>query len=350
MALHDHLSPRADRPSLGTARACSGSRRRSRAAAGRHPSRSARAARRASRCPAASSSGRCARTRAAVSVVVDGRRTGCDDDGDGFFCAVLPCRSTRGARRTRCWWRTRAASQEIEDPYRFLPALGELDLHLIREGRHEELWKALGAEPMTHQGVDRHPLHRVGAERPRGPGRRGLHLLGRHRPTRCARSAPPGCGSCSCRASARASGTSSRSRARTAAASCKADPMARRTEVPPATASVVHRLALRVGRRGVAGAPRRHVPVHEAPFSVYEVHLPSWRPGLTYRQLAERAPRVRRRPRLHPCRADAGRRASLRRAPGATRSPASTPRPPGWAPRTTSSTWSTRCTGPVSAC
>ena len=30
--------------------------------------------------------------------------------------------------------------------------------------------------------------------------------------------------------------------------------------------------------------------MHEAPFSVYEVHLPSWRPGLTYRQLAEQLP------------------------------------------------------------
>ncbi|WP_259300104.1 alpha-amylase family glycosyl hydrolase, partial [Streptomyces aurantiacus] len=35
---------------------------------------------------------------------------------------------------------------------------------------------------------------------------------------------------------------------------------------------------------------RGDVPVHEAPFSVYEVHLPSWRPGLTYRQLAEQLP------------------------------------------------------------
>ncbi len=30
--------------------------------------------------------------------------------------------------------------------------------------------------------------------------------------------------------------------------------------------------------------------MHQAPFSVYEVHLPSWRPGLTYRQLAEELP------------------------------------------------------------
>ena len=32
-----------------------------------------------------------------------------------------------------------------DDPYRHLPTLGEIDLHLIAEGRHEELWRALGA-------------------------------------------------------------------------------------------------------------------------------------------------------------------------------------------------------------
>src|SRR5262249_37404690 len=33
----------------------------------------------------------------------------------------------------------------IDDPYRFLPTLGEMDLHLINEGRHEQLWCVLGA-------------------------------------------------------------------------------------------------------------------------------------------------------------------------------------------------------------
>ena len=33
----------------------------------------------------------------------------------------------------------------IDDPYAFLPTLGELDLHLIAEGRHEELYDKLGA-------------------------------------------------------------------------------------------------------------------------------------------------------------------------------------------------------------
>ena len=37
-----------------------------------------------------------------------------------------------------------------DDPYRFLPTLGELDLHLISEGRHEELWRVLGAHVHTY--------------------------------------------------------------------------------------------------------------------------------------------------------------------------------------------------------
>ena len=37
------------------------------------------------------------------------------------------------------------APHTLDDPYRFLPTLGEVDLHLINEGRHEQLWKVLGA-------------------------------------------------------------------------------------------------------------------------------------------------------------------------------------------------------------
>ena len=32
-----------------------------------------------------------------------------------------------------------------DDPYRYLPTLGEMDQHLISEGRHEELWTVLGS-------------------------------------------------------------------------------------------------------------------------------------------------------------------------------------------------------------
>ena len=41
----------------------------------------------------------------------------------------------------------------IDDPYRFLPTLGELDLHLVGEGRHEDLWAQLGAHVREIDGV-----------------------------------------------------------------------------------------------------------------------------------------------------------------------------------------------------
>src|SRR5687768_18290037 len=33
---------------------------------------------------------------------------------------------------------------ELDDPYRFAPTLGEVDLHLIGEGTHERLYDVLG--------------------------------------------------------------------------------------------------------------------------------------------------------------------------------------------------------------
>jgi len=41
----------------------------------------------------------------------------------------------------------------LDDPYRFLPTLGEVDLHLINEGRHEQLWEVLGARVRRYPGA-----------------------------------------------------------------------------------------------------------------------------------------------------------------------------------------------------
>ena len=41
----------------------------------------------------------------------------------------------------------------VEDPYRFGPLLGELDLHLLNEGRHEKLYQLLGAHSCTVEEV-----------------------------------------------------------------------------------------------------------------------------------------------------------------------------------------------------
>ena len=41
----------------------------------------------------------------------------------------------------------------FDDPYRCWPTLGEVDLHLLAEGRHEGLWRHLGAQVRVHQGL-----------------------------------------------------------------------------------------------------------------------------------------------------------------------------------------------------
>jgi len=42
---------------------------------------------------------------------------------------------------------------ELDDPYGFLPTLGELDLHLAAQGRHEQLYEKLGAHVREVDGV-----------------------------------------------------------------------------------------------------------------------------------------------------------------------------------------------------
>jgi 1,4-alpha-glucan branching enzyme len=162
-------------------------------------------------------------------------------------------------------------------------AFGELDIWLARAGRHQELYAKLGAHPLE-TGVRfavwapnaRHvsvvgdfnewdpaadPLHPV-AETGIWEGivesaRRGqcykYHLDGRE----------------------------------------KADPLAFRAEVPPKTASVVFSSEYEWLDADWLESRRRQTPL-ERPLSIYEMHAPSWRRGIGWRELArELAPYVR---------------------------------------------------------
>ncbi|MEE4422269.1 1,4-alpha-glucan branching enzyme [Streptomyces bugieae] len=220
-----------------------------------------------------------------VTVLADGLRAELHSEGDGLFAGVLPLRTVPEYRLLVDYGESTAT---VHDPYRFLPTLGELDLHLFGEGRHEQLWRALGAHVMDHQGVTGtrctvwapnaqgvrvvgnfnywdgtgHPMRSLGSS---GVWELFLPDLGEGELYKFEITRPDG------------------------SRTVRADPMARRTECPPATASVVHTSRHRwqdddwMARRGQR-------PVHQAPFSVYEVHLASWRPGLTYRQLAAQLP------------------------------------------------------------
>ncbi|MFF0360366.1 1,4-alpha-glucan branching enzyme [Streptomyces fungicidicus] len=221
-----------------------------------------------------------------VSVLVGGERTPLVPEGDGLFSAVLPLDAIPAYTLAVAYGDDEAA--QTHDPYRFLPALGEFDLHLIAEGRHEELWTALGAHPMTHQGVTG---TRFTVWAPNAQGVRVAadftHWDGTAFPMRSLGSSGvwelflPGVGEGTC--------YKFEIHSRYGHRFLKADPMARRTEAPPHTASVVTASHYEWGDAEWF-ARRAEVPVHEAPFSVYEVHLPSWRPGLTYRELADHLP------------------------------------------------------------
>lgn len=175
------------------------------------------------------------------------------------------------------------------DGYRFLPTLGELDLHLFGEGRHERLWDVLGAHPRTYETPDgsvRGTSFAVWA-----PAARGVSVLGefdlwggRTFPLRVLGSTGvwevfvPDVGVDDM--------YKFRIHGHDGSVRDKADPMAFATEVPPATASIVTESAHRWTDHEWMAARSGLEPSRE-PLSVYEVHLGSWRPGLNYVELAD---------------------------------------------------------------
>ncbi|MEV4321314.1 1,4-alpha-glucan branching protein GlgB [Microbispora rosea] len=177
-----------------------------------------------------------------------------------------------------------APPYETDDPYRHWPTLGELDLHLIGEGRHERLWEVLGARVIRHEDVDGTAFS-VWA-----PNAQGVRVIGdfnhwngtAHPMRSLGRSGVwelflPEIGE-GTRYKFQILGLDGIWRE-------KADPMARRTEVPPATASIVERSAYEWRDEEWMTARPSHDALAE-PMSTYEVHLGSWRPGLSYRDLA----------------------------------------------------------------
>ncbi|MDG4864028.1 1,4-alpha-glucan branching enzyme [Streptomyces sp. T-3] len=220
-----------------------------------------------------------------VAVLAEGLRAELHGDGDGFFSGVLPLREVP-AYRLRVSYE--GSEHDTHDPYSFLPSLGALDLHLLGEGRHEELWRALGARPMEHQGVTG-TRFAVWA-----PNAQGVRVVGNFNywdgtgfPMRSLGGSGvwelfiPGIGEGEVYKFEITKPDGGKT--------LRADPLARRTEVPPANSSIVTD-SHHVWQDEQWMAERAARPVHEAPFSVYEVHLASWRPGLTYRQLAEQLP------------------------------------------------------------
>jgi len=168
------------------------------------------------------------------------------------------------------------AVQEIEDPYTFGLLLSPLDLHLFNEGRLFELAFTLGANPTTIDGV-RGVRFAVWA-----PNARAVSVVGnfntwdpRRFPMRLRHPAGvwelfiPRLGPGERYKYALIGPDGSR-------LPLKADPLARATEPPPATASVVADTAPFVWHDDAWMADRGRRHATDAPLSVYEVHAASW--------------------------------------------------------------------------
>ncbi len=217
-------------------------------------------------------------------VLDDGRRVPMTHLHQGVFAVTLPEEKVPDYRLATSYSGAHEGETQADDPYRYLPTLGEFDLHLIAEGRHEELWRVLGAH-VREFGQATGTSFAVWA-----PNARGVRVTGdfnywdgRAYPMRSLGGSGvwelfiPGVGD----------------GARYKYAICgrdgvwreKADPLAAATEKPPATASVVYTSRYAWEDASWLAERAAKVAVRE-PMSIYEVHLASWRPGLSYQELA----------------------------------------------------------------
>ena len=221
-----------------------------------------------------------------------------DDDGEvlgalepegppGLFAGAMPAR--RRKYRLRVTW-SDGATQDIEDPYRFPSALGEMDLYLLGEGSDRYVYRKLGAHVTELEGVSgtRFAVWAPNASRVSvvgdfnsWDGRR--HPMRLHPANGIWEIFIPGIGN----------GALYKYElidAQGRLLPLKADPFGTFHEPPPGNSSIVFNSAYDWGDADWI-AQRRQGPHLDAPTSIYEVHLGSWRRKddgsyLTYRDLA----------------------------------------------------------------
>jgi len=211
---------------------------------------------------------------------------------DGFFEAVV-----RGESRIFPY-RIRAKNQgggeyEFDDPYRFPPVLSDFDLHLMGEGTHYKKYEKLGAHVIEVQGVQgvSFGVWAPNAQRVSVVGDFN-HWDGRRHPMRIR----GGTGIWELFIPHLGEGEVYKYEIKSNVGSIglKADPYAFYSELRPKTASVVHNID-RYEWHDQEWMANRHVRQSlDAPMSIYEVHLGSWRRVpeedhrmLTYRELAQ---------------------------------------------------------------
>ena len=222
-----------------------------------------------------------------VVVVHGSTRTSLEHEHEGVWAGVLDVPDVPDYRLEVTY--PGGSAHRADDPYRYLPTLGEIDLHLINEGRHEQLWTVLGAHVHTYDaptGAVTGTAFAVWAPHAKGVRIKGDFNSwdGREHPMRQLGVSGvwelfvPDVGS-GAHYKFVVLGADDEWRE-------KADPMAFHAEVPPATSSVVFESTY-TWNDDAWMAERASGAAHEKPMSTYEVHLASWRRGRSYAELAD---------------------------------------------------------------
>ncbi|WP_035057382.1 1,4-alpha-glucan branching protein GlgB [Andreprevotia chitinilytica] len=208
-------------------------------------------------------------------------------DERGFFSGKIPRRKNPFPYRLAARWGDETI--EFDDAYRFGPVLGEMDVWLLSEGTHQRPFERLGAHVAEHEGV-KGIAFAVWA-----PNARRVSVVGdfnfwdgRRNPMRLRRE----CGVWEIFIPDLAAGSLYKFELLGAQGQIelKADPYGFAAELRPGTASKTAPLPAVVPSSEV----RKAANTFNAPMSIYEVHLGSWRRvpeegnrWLTYRELAD---------------------------------------------------------------
>ena len=177
----------------------------------------------------------------------------------------------------------------VDDPYRHLPTVGQLDLHLISEGRHERLWEVLGSRVLYvsgNLGVSQGTAFALWA-----PNAQAVRVVGDFNHWSGGAHAMRNMGSSGVWEifiPGVETGTKYKYEILTKSGQwiSKIDPLGTSFEQPPLTASIVYESTYSWNDSSWLDVRGKRDAL-KAPMSVYEMHIGSWKPGLSYRQLAD---------------------------------------------------------------
>ncbi len=212
---------------------------------------------------------------------------------EGFFAGVVEGRKKPFKYRLRIQPND-GEEYDLEDPYRFGPVLGELDIHLLVEGNHLRVFEKLGSHTTTVDGVDGTSFA-VWA-----PNARKVSVLGdfnnwdgRRHPMRVRLE----CGVWEIFVPGVGVGAIYKYEVKDRFGNLmaeKADPLAQQAEHPPKSGSIVPDPTPYKWNDKEWLSRRGHLNDRDAPVCIYEVHLGSWKRKpedgdryLTYRELAD---------------------------------------------------------------